>query len=567
MTDQAVEDRTAELLLRWEEAFDHGDDLPAEELCAGSPELLEPLKQRIAALKQLAWVKDDATTKQPPELHEVSLPKILADRYQIEGLIAEGGHGQVYRAFDQELQRLVAIKVARRRNVPAEDLLEEARRVARLRHPGIVAVHDVGRHEGMLFVVSDLIEGKSLAEAERPSLSESVSIVGQVAEALHFAHQQGFVHRDIKPGNILLDAEGRPLITDFGIATTTEELGDGRATSVGTLPYMAPEQVAGEAQLIDRRTDIYALGVVLYELLTGRLPYQARTPTALREQILFRSPARIGQSLPEALEAVCLKSLAKHPADRYATAEDLAVELRAALNAPHPRNWRWLIVAGIAILVILAGFGAWSLLRTGFPARAAHAFVENGSLRFDGRTRIVTPLERFAPVTLEARICPDPYEKNDFQFLIGSDIATHHGVGLALCGPLVATEYLHGNIFSDQPVMPGKWSHLAAVFGEKETRLYLNGKLVSTGPATESAGGTHFVVGCIGEENTLFLYHGQIRAVRISKGERFIGDFQPDEKFQAADETAILIYVGQSVEGNTVRDLTGHGNDGRVQRF
>ena len=305
--------------------------------------------------------------------------------------------------------------------------------------------------------------------------------------------------------------------------------------------------------------------MVLYELLTGRLPYQARTPTALREQILFRSPARIGESLPEAVESVCLKSLAKHPADRYATAEQLAVELRAALNAPRPRNWRWLVVAGIAMLVVLAGFGAWNVIRAGLPARAAHAFVEDGSFHFDGRIRIVTPLERFAPVTLEAWICPDPYEKNDFQFLIGSDIATHHGIGLALCGPLVAAEYLHGNIFSDQPVMPGKWSHLAAVFGEKETRLYLNGKLVSSGPATDSAGGTHFIVGCIGEENTLFLYHGQIRAVRISKGERYSTDFQAEEQF-GPDITAILIYAPEVVSGGIVRDLSGHGNDGRVQR-
>lgn len=565
MTDQADEDRIAELLMRWEEAFDHGQDLPAEELCADCPQLHEPLKQRIAALKQLAWVKDDAVAKQPPELHE-QLPKLLADRYRIDGLIAEGGHGQVYRAFDEELQRLVAIKVSKRPSCPNDDLLEEARRVAQVRHPGIVAVHDVGRHDGTLFIVSDLIEGRHLAEAEPTSPSEAVRIVSQVAEALHFAHQQGFVHRDIKPGNILLDAEGRPLITDFGIATTTEELVDGRAISVGTLPYMAPEQVAGETQLIDRRTDIYALGVVLYEMLTGKLPYQARTPIALREQILFRSPARLDSTIPEALEAVCLKCLAKHPADRYATAEQLATGLRAALTAPRPRSWRWLMVAGIAVVVVLAGFGAWSLIRAALPARTAHAFVEDGAFYFDGRTRIVTKLERFAPVTLEAWVCPDPYEKNDFQFLVGSDIATHHGIGLALCGPLVAAEYLDGNLYSDQTVMPSQWSHVAAVFGETETRLYLNGKRVATGPASANSGSTNFVIGVIGEQNSLYHYHGKMRGIRVSRGERYTTDFQPEERF-SPNSTAVLIYAPDSVGGVTVHDLSGHGNDGRVERL
>ncbi len=565
MTNQADEDRIADLLLRWEEAFDHGQDLTAEELSADCQQLLEPLEQRIAALKQIAWVKDDAAAKQPPELSQTSLPKILADRYRIEGLIAEGGHGQVYRAFDQELQRLVAIKIARRRNVPNDDLLEEARRVARLRHPGIVAVHDVGRHEGMFFIVSDLIEGKNLAEVERPSVKEAVHIIADVADALHFAHQQGFVHRDIKPGNILLDGEGHPFVADFGIATTTEELVDGRSVSIGTLPYMSPEQVAGETQLIDRRTDIYALGVVLYELLIGKLPYQARTPIALREQILFRSPARIGGSIPEAVEAVCFKCLAKHPADRYATAEELAVELRASLNTPRKRNRHWLSAAGIVLLVVLAGFGGWNL--TGLSWRTAHGFVEDGSLHFDGHTRIITKLERFAPVTLEAWVCPEPYEKNDFQFLIGSDIPSHNGIGLGICGAVIAAEYIHGSpIFGDKPVMPKQWSHLAAVFGKNDTRLYINGKLAVKGRATEAVGGTEFVVGNIGKDNPIHFFNGQLRSLRISKGERYTADFEPAADFPP-DDAAVLIYSAKSVEGNTVRDLSGHGNDGRVERF
>lgn len=213
-------------------------------------------------------------------------------------------------------------------------LLEEARKVAKLRHPGIVTVYDVGREDGSVFVVSDLIDGENLADRiarSKPSISETIGLVAEVADALGFAHDEGFVHRDIKPANILIDRQGKPLITDFGIAATVDDLARGRNITSGTLPYMAPEQVAGEIQLIDGRTDLYALGVVLYEMLTGRQPYQARTPTALREQILFRSPVPLRSVEPDIsteLERVCLRCLSKHPADRFSSARDFAAELR-----------------------------------------------------------------------------------------------------------------------------------------------------------------------------------------------------------------------------------------------
>ena len=164
----------------------------------------------------------------------------------------------------------------------------EARKVARLRHPNIVPVHDVGREGSNCFIVGEWIEGTNLAvriRDDRPDHRESARIVAEVADALAHAHAAGFVHRDIKPANILIDPQGRAYLTDFGIAVVEEDLLRD-VTAAGTLPYMAPEQLGEGLGPVDHRADLYSLGVVLYELLTGRRPFRATSPMELREQIL-----------------------------------------------------------------------------------------------------------------------------------------------------------------------------------------------------------------------------------------------------------------------------------------
>lgn len=285
-------DELTDRLVRWEEAWEQGDDLPAAALCPDRPDLAVPLQRRIDRLKAMAWMALDGN--EDPTGGPAADPlvgTVLAGRYRIDRFIAGGGFGRVYRGYDLELHRAVAVKVARPEPDRADgqaDLLAEARRAAKLRHPGLVAVHDVGVHDGRVFVVSDLIDGRSLAEvvaAGRPP----------PAAALDHAHRTGFVHRDIKPQNILIDPAGRPLVTDFGLAADAGQIARGAGAASGTLPYMAPEQVAGEVQLVGPRTDVYALGVVLYELLAGRHPHPARTPAALWEQVLFRPPSRSGR--------------------------------------------------------------------------------------------------------------------------------------------------------------------------------------------------------------------------------------------------------------------------------
>ncbi|MGV3756458.1 MAG: protein kinase domain-containing protein [Verrucomicrobiota bacterium] len=291
--------------------------------------------------------------------HEADLPLSSAARpdgeavrfgaYDLINVIGMGGMGVIWKARHRELNRIVALKMIRAGLLATVDdrkrFRAEAEAVANLDHPGIVSLHEVGECDGNQFFAMRLVEGESLGQRLKRQGPESKAfdevaaarLITTIARAVHHAHQRGILHRDLKPANILLDREGRPHITDFGLAKQANGAADLTlsGTVMGTPNYMAPEQAVGHNRLLTTAVDIYSLGAILYELLTGRPPFQADTPLATLKQVVEREPtppSSINRQIGQQLEIICLKCLAKEPAGRYATADDLADDLERWLK-------------------------------------------------------------------------------------------------------------------------------------------------------------------------------------------------------------------------------------------
>ncbi len=376
------ENQLDDLLDRWEAARELGQALDLLELCAACPELLPAVQQQIAALEQIdmllggtasaGWTFGDTSDGVIGEaLQQMTVPPTIG-RYRLDQLLGEGGFGRVWRAFDPSLDRPVALKILRgsRTRWPrqVEQFLDEARKLARLRHSHIVPVYDVGRDGPHVYLVSAIVEGENLASRlarGQLSVDAAVTLTATVADALEHAHQCGMVHRDIKPANILLDQFGQPFITDFGIAISSAETPDGLLGSAGTPRYMAPEQISAAAA--DRRSDVYSLGVIFYEMLTGRAP---RSPNPI-------SPRAMNPAVPEAVANLCLKAIERDPSRRPATAAQFAECLRATLNAASPAQPERLLIRRVGLGVALASaavlmaISAVLFLRRPIPPEAA----------------------------------------------------------------------------------------------------------------------------------------------------------------------------------------------------
>ncbi|HLT16729.1 MAG TPA: Stk1 family PASTA domain-containing Ser/Thr kinase [Acidimicrobiales bacterium] len=268
-------------------------------------------------------------------------PTVFNGRYELHRRLGRGGMAEVYLARDQLLDRPVAVKVLfpEFATDPAfvERFRREATAAANLNHPNIVGVYDWGEADSTYFIVMEYVDGRTLAEilrTEGPLHPDRVADIGaDVAAALGFAHRNGVVHRDVKPGNVIVTSTGLVKVADFGIARAITASTEDDLTQVGqvmgTAAYFSPEQARGEN--VDPRSDIYSLGVVLYELATGRPPFAGDSPVAIAYKHVHESPVpprQVDPTLPQALEAIILKTLAKNPANRYPSAEDLRADLR-----------------------------------------------------------------------------------------------------------------------------------------------------------------------------------------------------------------------------------------------
>ncbi len=394
-----------------------------EEVCQTCWELLPEVRNRLRRLRELeaqvdSWFPAPGSATGPVEPPPDRFPQISG--YEIQAILGRGGMGIVYRGRHLRLSRVVALKMLQAGAYAGTHerarFQREAQVVAGLRHANIVQVYDVGDHDGCPFFTMELLEGGSLVQAlaGTPQPAQQVAaLVVMLAEAVQVAHQAGIVHRDLKPGNILLTAEGTPKVADFGLARHFE--GEAAltlsSTRMGTPSYMAPEQVVGKAETIGPAADIYGLGAVLYEMLTGRPPFRGETATETERQVIHDEPvppSRLNTKVPRDLETICLKCLAKEPGRRYATAAALADDLRRfAEGRPiqalpvgwAERSWRWcrrnptvaaLLVTALALVGLASTGGFWlerqqaergeeTARREGRQSKAAEAVLEQAA--------------------------------------------------------------------------------------------------------------------------------------------------------------------------------------------
>ncbi|MCO5172499.1 MAG: protein kinase [Planctomycetes bacterium] len=423
-------------------------------------------------------VGKDPAAREDPDGPLAGLPSRIGP-YQLVRMLGAGAMGAVYHARHVELERDVALKLLQSEGAPTARAIQrfkrEARLAARLDHPNVVRVYEAGHEAGQHFIAMDMVRGRSVGELltlGEITVRRAVHIMRKTAEAVAYAHEQGVIHRDLKPANILVDdRSGEPRVTDFGLATLSEPDQDDKLTrtgaAVGTPAYMAPEQVRGHVDKIDRRTDVYALGATLYEMLTGAPPFDAATFLELAKRICEEDPAaprKKNPAVPGPVETVCLKALEKDPAARYQTAADMAADLAAFLDdAPiraqppgaveRARRWarrRPALMAGALgfAAVVGAGLGFFlslpGTLEVSTVPAGASVLLDGRELLDDKGQLLRTPPEGALRLEVPAGAHRLRFRKDGYlDQALGVDVVRiGHGETLKLSGTLVSTHGL-----------------------------------------------------------------------------------------------------------------------------
>jgi serine/threonine-protein kinase len=371
------DERLWDALARWEELFQEGQDVPAEELCRECPDLVELLKDRIWALKRTAWLtrKTDFAEPRPPEVAGDFTPRTMGE-YDLIERIGMGGMGQVFKAVHRRMARTVAVKLLPSTSADSSRRFQdEVRAAAKLIHPNIVHAYDAGEADGIPFLVMEFVEGIDLARYVQQhgpmSVELAVNCIRQAAQGLRYAHERGIIHRDIKPANILLGTDGTVKVLDLGLARYGAAEKD---VAMGTPSFMAPEQALAPDEA-DHRADIYALGCTLFFLLTGKPPFDGAT--VIQNVVAHREGAvpSVKQARPEVpatLDAVFRRMVVKRPEDRFQT----MAEVVAALERPTGRRGGWPLFGLLGMFLVLLGVRLVPGLVVAEDQRAAPSAVQ-----------------------------------------------------------------------------------------------------------------------------------------------------------------------------------------------